>query len=237
MVITNSVDYVRWTQTTALYMDKCDTDDRKQQYEALGILDEVGELAGMLKREIRDGVKLDREKFNLELGDLAWYLARMHYDHADLPLDSDNELHPLVSELNLLEEVKGLTCFDIAIFLSEKMKEHFISKDAAATFMFGGRPTNLIEMIKQAHNGFTRNDAASSFVTKMYQRVCDIENVPTVGILMHLISEATTTNAVLDWCTLCYRYNFDILDVLQNNVIKLESRKERGTLHGKGSER
>lgn len=236
MVITNSVDYVRWTQTTAVYLEKTEPDeDAKSYYEVLGLIDEVGEVAGILKRQIRDNVPFDRDKFGLELGDIAWYLARIHYDHADLPLDHDNPYYPLAIEMKIEAEVKGLTCFDIAILICERLKRHFLTKDDAARFMFGGRPANLEQLIKQAHHGFTREDALGMFVTRMYKRIS--EDVPSVGILMHLVSEANSMEAIFDWCALCYKYNYLVLDVLQDNVNKLESRKERGTLHGKGSER
>jgi len=236
MVITNSIDYVRWTQTTALYLEKTEADeDAKRYYEVLGLIDEVGEVAGILKRQIRDDVPFDREKFGLELGDIAWYLARIHYDHADLELDTENAYYPLAVEMGIQAEVKGLTCFDITIFICEKLKKHFLTNEAAARFMFSGRPANMLELMKQAHHGFTRDDAMGNFITRMYKRISD--EVPTVGILMHLVSEANSMEAIFDWCALCYKYNYAILDVLQDNVNKLESRKERGVLHGKGSER
>lgn len=235
MVITNSVDYVRWTQTTALYLDKVDSARSAALYEILGVLDEVGEVAGMLKRQIRDSVPFDREKFGLELGDIAWYLARIHYNHADLPLNTENDSYPLIKELNWLEDIKGLTCFDIAIKVSEHLKPYCISKDAASRFIFGGRPKNVMEYFNQVHQGMSNESALNNFVTSMYRRVS--EDVDTAGILMHIASEAHSMEAVFDWCTLCYKYNFNILDVLQENIIKLESRKDRGTLHGKGSER
>jgi len=236
MVITNSVDYVRWTQTTALYLDKVEDGDEGAQYEILGILDEVGEIAGMLKREIRDGVKFDRVKFELELGDLAWYLARVHYDHADAKLDKDNNIFPIVEELNFSDKIQGLTCFDIAILIAEKLKPHFLTKEAVAKFIFGKAPRTGMQAIKQIQEGLmsAAEDPISHFVFSMYKRLAE---APPVGILMHIASEAHSMEAVLDFCSLCYKFNFEILDVLQNNVIKLESRKERGTLHGKGSER
>lgn len=236
MVITNSVDYVRWTQTTALYLEKTEADeDAKKYYEVLGLVDEVGEVAGMLKRQIRDDVPFDREKFGLELGDIAWYLARIHYDHADLDLDSENAYYPLAMEMNIQAEVKGLTCFDITILICERLKKHFLTQEDAARFMFGSRPASFQQLLKQAHHGFMRDDAMGNFITRMYKRISD--EVPTVGILMHLVSEANSMEAIFDWCALCYKYNYEILDVLQDNVNKLESRKERGVLHGKGSER
>jgi len=48
--------------------------DREREYLALGLISEVGELAGKVKKEIRDGVHLT-EAILGELGDCAWYAA------------------------------------------------------------------------------------------------------------------------------------------------------------------
>lgn len=236
MVITNTVDYVRWTQTTALYLDKVKDEDEAMQYEILGVLDEVGEIASMLKRQIRDDVPFDREKFGLELGDLAWYLARIHYNHADAELDKENNIYPIVEELGFVDKIKGLTCFDIVILVAEHLKPHYMTKEAVAKFIFGKAPSTGLQAIKQIQDGLmsVSDNTIQHFVFAIYKRLAES---PTVGILMHAAREAHSMEAVLDFCSLCYKYNYDILDVLQNNVIKLESRKERGVLHGKGSER
>lgn len=237
MIITSTADYVRWTQTTALYLDKVKDGEASAEYELLGAIDEVGEIAGMLKRQIRDDVQFDREAFGLELGDLAWYLARIHYNHADAPLDAENNMYPIINQLKMIDEIKGMTCFEIAIIVAEKLKKNYLSKDACGNFLFGGKPRNLahmMEQLKMVQEGIGADDPVKHFVLSMYRRLSDC---PTVGILMHIAAECHTMEAVLDWTSLCYKFNYEILDVLQNNVIKLESRKERGMLHGKGSKR
>lgn len=47
------------------------------EYLRLGLVSEVGEVAGVLKRILRDGWPMDvwRPKLVLELGDVAWYKA------------------------------------------------------------------------------------------------------------------------------------------------------------------
>jgi hypothetical protein len=65
-------DYITWTQTSAVYPEKHSAD-----YLAFGLLDELGELCGLLKREIREGTPRDNDALRAELGDLAWYLARI----------------------------------------------------------------------------------------------------------------------------------------------------------------
>lgn len=67
-------EYIRWTDTTAVYPK-----EREQEYLRLGLLSEVGEVAGVLKRRVRDG-EVAPEKLLAEIGDLLWYLARLHRD-------------------------------------------------------------------------------------------------------------------------------------------------------------
>lgn len=237
MIITSTADYVRWTQTTALYLEKVADEESGKEYELLGALDECGEIAGMLKRQVRDGIGFDREAFGLELGDLAWYLARIHYSHADAPLDSENNMYPIINQLKMIDKIKGMTCFEIAIAISEKLHKYYKSKEDCANFLFGGAPRNLnhmMEQLKMIQQGFENDDPVKHFVFSMSRRLTDC---PTVGILMHIAAECHTMEAILDWTSLCYKFNYDVLDVLQNNVIKLESRKERGALQGKGSSR
>lgn len=237
MIITSTSDYVRWTQTVALYLEKVKDEEAGKEYELLGALDECGEIAGMLKRQVRDGIEFDREAFGLELGDLAWYLARIHYSHADAPLDSENNMYPIVNQLKMIDEIKGMTCFEIAIAIAEKLHKHYKSKGDCAYFLFDGPTENIqhvLEQMRMIQQGIGADDPVKHFVLSMYRRLTDC---PTVGILMHLAAECHSMEAVLDWTSLCYKFNYDILDVLQNNVIKLESRKERGALHGKGSNR
>lgn len=65
-------DYVEWTKTSAVYPETHSYD-----YLTLGLLDEIGELCGLLKREIREGNPRDNDAVKKELGDIAWYLARI----------------------------------------------------------------------------------------------------------------------------------------------------------------
>jgi hypothetical protein len=231
----NATDYVRWTQTTAIYLDKIHTDEERTQYEFLGAFDEIGEIAGMLKRHIRDSTKFDRRAFALELGDLAWYLARIHYDHAQLDLPEGANLTALIKELELVDEVKGMTCFEIGILISDTLRPHYVNKAAAARYIFGPKPSSLDGIIEAAIQGFSRDDVRGNFVTSMYRRIS--EQVSTVGILMHLSENLFEVEAIFDWYAICLKYSYDVIEVLQDNVNKLESRKERNTLHGKGSER
>lgn len=50
--------------------------DREREYLALGLISEVGELAGKVKKEIRDGVDLTDGILG-EVGDCAWYASQI----------------------------------------------------------------------------------------------------------------------------------------------------------------
>ncbi len=102
-------EYIRWTESTAVYPK-----EREQEYLRLGLLSEVGEVAGVLKRRVRDG-EVAPEKLLAEMGDLLWYLARLHRDTATWSeaamLDkSDNRIngrHSL-ADLEILVEIAAL---------------------------------------------------------------------------------------------------------------------------------
>lgn len=66
--------YIQWTDSTAVYPK-----EREQEYLRLGLLSEVGEVAGVLKRRVRDG-ETSQSKLLAEMGDLLWYLARLYRD-------------------------------------------------------------------------------------------------------------------------------------------------------------
>lgn len=64
--------YIDWTASTAIYPK-----DVEAEYLQLGLLSEAGEVAALFKRKLRDATEIDREQELHELGDCAWYLARM----------------------------------------------------------------------------------------------------------------------------------------------------------------
>lgn len=77
-------EYQIWTAST---VSESIPDDELILYLELGLQSECGELAAMLKRQIRDGTEprvLDVQK---ELGDIAWYSARL--DDVRSPLRFD----------------------------------------------------------------------------------------------------------------------------------------------------
>lgn len=63
--------YQAFTDSTALYPE-----DKGLEYVALGLASEAGELAGKVKKFIRDGT-FNLDEMVAELGDVMWYTARM----------------------------------------------------------------------------------------------------------------------------------------------------------------
>jgi len=72
----NANDYQLRTMSTAIYPEAGTGSDIEVFYLALGLTSEAGEVAGKVKKYIRDG-KLDIGAIAYELGDVAWYLARL----------------------------------------------------------------------------------------------------------------------------------------------------------------
>mgnify|MGYP002629502421 CR=1 FL=1 len=62
-------EYQQFAKTTAIYPP-----EEALTYTALGLASEAGEVAGKIKKYIRDGVK-DDDAIIDELGDVLWYLA------------------------------------------------------------------------------------------------------------------------------------------------------------------
>lgn len=52
-----------------------DNSSKNEQYQlgALGLTEESGEVAGLIKKHVHHGKPLDREKLVKELGDVRWY--------------------------------------------------------------------------------------------------------------------------------------------------------------------
>ncbi|RJF88096.1 nucleotide pyrophosphohydrolase [Oleomonas cavernae] len=70
----NLREYQAFTPTTAVYPA-----ERELEYLALGLASEAGEVAGVVKKWIRDGAAppVVADKIAAELGDVCWYLAQL----------------------------------------------------------------------------------------------------------------------------------------------------------------
>jgi len=69
-------DYAQLTSQTAIYPEAGTGSNLELYYLTLGLVSEAGEVAGKVKKLIRDG-KFDQGAVCYELGDVFWYLARL----------------------------------------------------------------------------------------------------------------------------------------------------------------
>lgn len=69
-------EYLQYTDQTAIYPQAGTGKDLELYYLSLGLVSESGEVAGKIKKLIRDG-KLNQGDLAYELGDVFWYLVRL----------------------------------------------------------------------------------------------------------------------------------------------------------------
>jgi len=69
-------EYTKLTDQTAIYPSAGTGNDIELFYLSLGLTSEAGEVAGKIKKLIRDG-KLNQGDLAYELGDVFWYLVRL----------------------------------------------------------------------------------------------------------------------------------------------------------------
>jgi NTP pyrophosphatase (non-canonical NTP hydrolase) len=89
--------YAEAIKSFCIYPDAgCKTDVEKA-YLSLGLASEAGEVASLMKKEMRDGVEYDGEKWLAELGDVTFYLTRLldvyGYTMEDAMLHNVAKLH------------------------------------------------------------------------------------------------------------------------------------------------
>lgn len=74
-------EYCEMTEQTAVYPQ-----ENRLEYLALGLANEAGEVAGLVKKKLRGDYSADRaefyQKLSKELGDVAWYLGQLSYHYA-----------------------------------------------------------------------------------------------------------------------------------------------------------
>jgi NTP pyrophosphatase (non-canonical NTP hydrolase) len=63
-------DYQKFARSTAIYPP-----DASIVYPALGLASEAGEVAGKVKKYLRDGGEFPVTALKAELGDVLWYIA------------------------------------------------------------------------------------------------------------------------------------------------------------------
>ena len=72
----NANDYQEFTVTTAIYPEACTGSNLELYYLAMGLASEAGEVAGKVKKLLRDDY-YDPGGMIYEIGDVLWYCARM----------------------------------------------------------------------------------------------------------------------------------------------------------------
>jgi NTP pyrophosphatase (non-canonical NTP hydrolase) len=89
-------DYQNWTIDTAIYPEAGTGSDMELYYLSLGLCSEAGEVAGKVKKYIRDD-KLDIGGLAYEISDVCWYVARLAdalgYDFEDILEINFNKLN------------------------------------------------------------------------------------------------------------------------------------------------
>lgn len=91
----NLNEYTKKTLETAIYPGAGTGNDAELTYLALGLTSEAGEVAGKIKKLLRDN-HLDVGNLAYELGDCFWYLCRLSeaigYDPEDILTINYNKL-------------------------------------------------------------------------------------------------------------------------------------------------
>lgn len=64
-------EYTEFTRSTAIYPK-----EQALEYLGLGLVSEAGEVAGKLKKRIRDGA-MSVDDLVAEMGDVYWYMSRL----------------------------------------------------------------------------------------------------------------------------------------------------------------
>ena len=70
-------EYSEGIKEFCIYPDVGLASDLELSYLGLGLSSEAGEVAGLIKKELRDSPEFDRSKWLGELGDVVWYLTRL----------------------------------------------------------------------------------------------------------------------------------------------------------------
>lgn len=226
-IITTVSEYSAWTETTAVYPR--DDSKREYQYILLGFISEIGEVCGMLKRELRDpDYTLERLNLKLELGDIAWYLARLHYKHTQEPDgDEDSTIEKIIKYLDLHPE--NMNCFETARAIWEHLRETAQSRSKAIEFLIGKNLGSLesfhelAEILERKKENLSPEEIIAGTtviaMTEMY-------SMPVPKLLAHLIEHCHGTLGIIGFFILCDRFRFNPLDVMRANFTKLEDKRQ-----------
>lgn len=81
--MTTIKEYLAFTRTTVIYPK-----EKAVEYLGLGLASEAGEVAGLIKKSIRDNTSSQelKQKLNKEIGDVLWYIVRL-CDEYEIDID------------------------------------------------------------------------------------------------------------------------------------------------------
>ena len=162
-------------------------DDRLFE-NTMGILGEWGEVAELLKKSVRDGHKVDKDKLTKELGDVMFYVT---------------------ARMNLVSLVYSTAYVSEAIELDlDKIKS--------------GLDIDPEDEVKVGVEKGTEAIAVLLDYTK------DVTKTLVVQYCIKVVSAIGTIASA---------YDITYSDIINTNVAKLTSRKERGTIQGSGDDR
>lgn len=206
-------DYVTFTATTAVYPGAGLGSVRAKRYARFGLINEVGEVLGKVKKLMRGDTKFDLEAASglvvPELGDVMWYVARMITEHGIDPGD-------VMSYLGEYEErVKGSD-------YNEATPSSHPNKDLVALPL----PEAIVSLDDLAQ-AVTEIYNCCTAVTYNLDRFADQDDLA--------IALGITTFAV---CWIAEHLDpYSASAMLDLNVTKLKSRKRRGVIKGDGDKR
>ena len=177
-------EYQEWTKSTAIYPP-----EEAITYTTLGLISEAGEVAGKVKKIIRDaGGQVSQEQkdaLKSELSDVCWYLAR----------------------------------------LSDELQIQF--QDVVD---LNGRSFNSDQKLSQIAIDLSKNASNVASVSAAY-----VNGRTTGNIENHIKQELN--RVVYDIGEMAVQLDLTLKQILDYNVEKLESRKERNKLSGSGDNR
>lgn len=175
-------DYIEQAKTTAIYPKK-----QAKDYLILGLISELGEVAGVLKKYIRDKFSYEEleQKLVKELGDCYWYIGMLCVDVFKVEDEEDiNDLLDTYSHLTYYDVNDGLITLSKCFRLTSQL--HYVTN--------------------QKHLYLTEYSLLSTLCSYL--------------------------NSFSDLSS-----NLNITYVLEQNLLKLQGRKNNNTLTGDGDNR
>jgi NTP pyrophosphatase (non-canonical NTP hydrolase) len=87
-------------------------------YTTLGLFGEIGEIAQLVKRTLRDGETLNRERLADEIGDCLWYLAMYLFEAQARMPEASYYLSSDFTDDDLPHDVSSLMCWTVEMISS-----------------------------------------------------------------------------------------------------------------------